>query len=153
MHAQDLDDLIAGEMVAKKCRSGIHLYGATAGHLQHLQDVLCQSHIGVDDESYKQGIRAGWRGCLSMLNLAGFLIGFFVIFGCLFLIGITRGKWVSQKVWVFLWLTVSVLFVVFLCASFVLETVLLSFALGGSLGFVIAVTIHTTGHAINEIRK
>jgi hypothetical protein len=91
--------------------------------------------------------------CLSMLNLADFLIGFFVVFGCLFLVGITRGKWVSQKTWVFLWLAVSLLFAVFLCVSFLLETVFLGFALGGSLGFVIAVTIHTTGHAINEIRK
>jgi hypothetical protein len=88
-----------------------------------------------------------------MLNLADFLIGFFVVLGCLFLVGITRGKWVSQKTWVFLWLTVSLLFAVFLCVSFVLETVLLSFALGGSVGFVIAVAVHTTGHAIKEIRK
>jgi uncharacterized membrane protein YoaK (UPF0700 family) len=87
-----------------------------------------------------------------MLNLAGFLIGFFVILGCLFLVGITRGKWVSQKTWVFLWLVVSVAFAVFLCISFILETSL-SFALGGSLGFVIAVAIHTTGHAIREIGK
>jgi CHASE2 domain-containing sensor protein len=104
-------------------------------------------------ESHKQGIRARGRDSLSMLNLANFVIGFFVVFGCLFLIGITRGKWVSQKVWVFLWLTVSLLFAVFLCVAFVLETVFVSFALGGSLGFVIAVTVHTTGHAINEIRK
>jgi hypothetical protein len=102
--------------------------------------------------SHKQGIIARAHDCLSMLNLADFLIGFFVVFGCLFLVGITRGKWVSQKVWVFLWLTVSLLFAVFLCVAFVLETVL-SFALGGSLGFVIAVAVHTTGHAINEIGK
>jgi hypothetical protein len=88
-----------------------------------------------------------------MLNLADFLVGFFVIFGCLFLVGITRGKWVSQKLWVFLWLTVSLVFAAFLCLSFVLGTVFLSFALGGSLGFVIAVAVHTTAHAMNEIRK
>jgi hypothetical protein len=87
-----------------------------------------------------------------MLNLTDFLFGFLLVFGCLFLIGITRGKWVSQKVWVFLWLAVSLLFAAFLCISFVLETAL-SFALGGSSGFVIAVAFHTTGHAINEIRK
>jgi len=88
-----------------------------------------------------------------MLNLADFLIGLIVVFGCLFLVGITRGKWVSQKTWVFLWLTVSLIFAVFLCVAFVLETIFLSFALGGSLGFVIAVTVHTTEHAIKEIRK
>jgi hypothetical protein len=88
-----------------------------------------------------------------MLNVADFIAGFLVVFGCLFLIGITRGKWVSQKVWVFLWLTVSFLFAVFLCVAFVLGEVFLSFALGGSLGFVIAVAVHTTGHAIIEIRK
>jgi len=30
--------------------------------------------------------------CLSLLNLADFLIGFIVVFGCLFLVGMTRGK-------------------------------------------------------------
>jgi CHASE2 domain-containing sensor protein len=104
-------------------------------------------------ELHQQGIRARALDCLSMMNLADFLIGFFVVFGCLFLVGITRGKWVSQKVWVFLWLTVSLLFAVFLCVSFVLETVFVSFALGGSLGFVIAVTAHTSEHAIKETRK
>jgi len=88
-----------------------------------------------------------------MLNVADFLIGFCVVFGCLFLVGITRGKWVSQKTWVFLWSTVSFLFAIFICVSFVLETVFLSFALGGSLGFVIAVAIHTVQHAIKEVRK
>jgi hypothetical protein len=85
-----------------------------------------------------------------MLNLTDFLVGFSVVFGCLFLVGITRGKWVSQKTWVLLWLAVSLLFAAFLCASFILETVFLSFALGGSLGFVIAVAVHTAGHAINK---
>jgi hypothetical protein len=88
-----------------------------------------------------------------MLDLIDFLIGFCVVFGCLFLVGITRGKWVSQKTWVFLWSTASLLFAVFICVSFVLETVFLSFALGGSLGFVIAVAVHTIQHAIIEIRK
>jgi hypothetical protein len=88
-----------------------------------------------------------------MLDLVDFLLGFFVVFGCLFLVGITRGKWVSQKTWVFLWLTVSLVFAIFICVSFVVEAVLLSFALGGSLGFVIAVAVHTIQHAINEIRK
>jgi len=88
-----------------------------------------------------------------MLDLVDFLIGFFVVFGCLFLVGITRGKWVSQKTWVFLWTAVSLLFAVFLCVSFVLETSLVSFALGGSLGFVVAVAIHTIQHAIREIKK
>lgn len=109
--------------------------------------------IGVYHESHEQGIRARAGDCLSMLNIADFLIGFIVVLGCLFLVGITRGKWVSQKTWVFLWLAVSVVFAVFLCVSFVLETIFVGFALGGSLGFVIAVAVHTTQHAIKEIKK
>ena len=112
----------------------------------------CQSQIGIHYDEHKQDIRVRAYDFLSMLNLADFLIGFLVAFGCLFLVGITRGKLVAQKVWVFLWLTVSLLFDVFLCVSFVVETGL-SFALGGSLGFAIAVTIHTIGHAIKEIKK
>ena len=87
-----------------------------------------------------------------MLNLVDFLVGFIVIFGYLFLVGITRGKWVSQKVWVFLWSAVSLIFAVFLCVSFILD-MFTSFALGGSLGFVIAIAVHTVQHAINETRK
>jgi len=88
-----------------------------------------------------------------MLALFDFLVGFFVILGCLFLVGITRGRWVSQKVWVFLWSTVSLLFAVFLGVSFFLDSVFLSYALGGSLGFVIAVAVHTIQHAIEETRN
>ena len=88
-----------------------------------------------------------------MLALVDFLVGFFVVLGCLFLVGITRGRWVSQKVWVFLWSTVSLLFAVFLCASFFLDEAFLSYALGGSLGFVIAVAVHTIQHAIEETRR
>jgi len=88
-----------------------------------------------------------------MLNLFEFLVGFFFVLGCLLLVGITRGRWVSQKVWVFLWSTVSLLFAVFLSASFFLDETLLSSALGGSLGFVVAVAIHTIEHAIEETKK
>jgi hypothetical protein len=82
-----------------------------------------------------------------MLQIINFSIGFVVVLGCLFLVGITRGRRVSQKTWVILWLIVSLLFASFLVACFILdEAVFLSYALGGSLGYVIAVTIHTTEH-------
>jgi uncharacterized membrane protein len=48
---------------------------------------------------------------------------------------------------------VSLLFALFLVISFFLETILASFALGGSLGYVTAVTIHTIDHARDETKN
>lgn len=142
----------AGYDCKNHCCGRIHAEGATLGHLRHLQNMSLQKQIGIH-QSDQQDIRTCVSDRLRMLDLVDFLIGFCVLFGCLSLVGITRGKWVSQKMWVFLWSTVSLLFAIFICVSFVLETVFLSFALGGSLGFVIAVAAHTIQHAINEIRK
>jgi uncharacterized membrane protein YqgA involved in biofilm formation len=83
-----------------------------------------------------------------------FLIGLLVILGTLFIVGITRGNRISQKTWVILWSVVSVAFVCFLVASaFIDNENMLNFALGGSVGYVIAVTIHTIHHAIEEVGK
>jgi hypothetical protein len=82
-----------------------------------------------------------------MLQIVEFLVGFIVVLGCLFLVGITRGRWVSQRTWVILWSIVSLVLALFLVVSFVLEdAVFLSYTLGGSLGCVIAVTIHAIQH-------
>ncbi len=89
-----------------------------------------------------------------MLNIVNFLIGFVVVLGCLFLIGITRGRRISQKTWVFLWTIVSLLFAIFLITSAIIgDETLLSYSLGGSIGYVTAVSIHTIEHAIKETKK
>lgn len=89
-----------------------------------------------------------------MLLIINFLIGFVVILGCLFLIGVTRGRGISQKTWVILWSIVSSVFVLFLILSAVFDDqALLNYAFGGSLGYVTAVSIHTIDHAIEETRK
>jgi len=89
-----------------------------------------------------------------MLMIVHFLVGFAAILGTLFLIGITRGNRISQKTWVILWTLVSVGFVLFLVISVSLyDEALLNYALGGSVGYVAAVSIHTLDHAIEEIRK
>lgn len=85
-----------------------------------------------------------------MLQIVNFSIGFIVVLGGLFLVGITRERWVSQKTWVALWAIVSSLFALFLAISFILEAAFLSYALGGSLGYIIAVTIHIIHHALEE---
>jgi uncharacterized protein YebE (UPF0316 family) len=82
-----------------------------------------------------------------MLQIVNFSIEFLAVFGCLFLVGITRGRRVSQKTWSILWSIISLLLALFVVMSFILEeAVLLSYALGGSVGYIIAVTIHTTQH-------
>jgi formate hydrogenlyase subunit 3/multisubunit Na+/H+ antiporter MnhD subunit len=89
-----------------------------------------------------------------MLMIAQFFAGFAAILGSLFLIGITRGNRVSQKTWVILWTMGSIGLVLFLVISVVLyDETLLNYALGGSVGYVTAVSIHTLDHAIEEIRK
>jgi hypothetical protein len=89
-----------------------------------------------------------------MLLIINFLIGFAVILGSLSIVGITRGNKVSQKTWVILWSIVSFSFALFLIISAVLENeIILNYALGGSVGYVTAVSIHTIDHAVNEFRK
>jgi len=89
-----------------------------------------------------------------MLLITNFLIGFAVILGSLSIVGITRGNKVSQKTWVILWSIVSFSFALFLIISAVLENeIILNYALGGSVGYVTAVSIHTIDHAVNECRK
>ena len=89
-----------------------------------------------------------------MLLIINFLIGFTVILGSLFLIGITRGNKISQKTWVTLWLLISSSFALFLIVSAVLENeIILNYALGGSVGYVIAVSLHTLDHTLKELRK
>jgi hypothetical protein len=89
-----------------------------------------------------------------MLLITNFLIGFAVILGSLSIVGITRGNKVSQKTWVILWSIVSFSFALFLIISAVLENeIILNYALGGSVGYVTAVSIHTIDHAVNEFRK
>ena len=89
-----------------------------------------------------------------MLLITNFLIGFAVIFGILFLVGITRGNKISQKTWVLIWSIISSVFALFLVFSAILENeVILNYALGGSVGYVTAVSIHTLDHALKEVRK
>ncbi len=89
-----------------------------------------------------------------MLLIINFLVGFVVILGCLFLIGITRGRGISQKTWVFLWSIVSLIFAIFLIISVIIGgDMLINYSLGGSIGYVTAVSIHTIDHAIEETRK
>jgi hypothetical protein len=82
-----------------------------------------------------------------MLQIVNFSIGFLVVLACLFLVGITRGRRVSPKTWSILWSIISSVLALFVLLSFILEeTGLSSYALGGSLGYIVAVTIHTIQH-------
>jgi len=89
-----------------------------------------------------------------MVLIVDFLIGFLVILGCLFVIGITRGNRVSPKTWAMLWSEISFAFALFLIgAAFFENEDILNFALGGSVGYVTAVSIHTIDHAVKEVRR
>jgi TctA family transporter len=89
-----------------------------------------------------------------MLVIANVLIGFAVILGSLFIVGITRGNKVTQKTWVILWSIISFSFTLFLIVAAILENeIILNYALGGSVGYVTAVSIHTLDHALKEFRK
>jgi hypothetical protein len=86
--------------------------------------------------------------------ITNFLVGFAVIFGSLFIIGITRRNKVSQKIWIILWSIISLSFTLFLIFSAILENeIILNYALGGSVGYVTAVSIHTVDHAVREFKK
>jgi hypothetical protein len=89
-----------------------------------------------------------------MLLITNFLLGFVFILGSLFVVGITRENKVSQKTWVILWSVISFSFALFLVVSAILgDEIILNYALGGSVGYVIAVSIHTLDHTLKEFRK
>jgi len=82
-----------------------------------------------------------------------FLIGFALSFGLLLLLGITRARRLSQRIWVILWTLYSLGLAVFIVIAFLgRHLVLDGWALGAALGYVVAVGWHTFDHALEEIR-
>lgn len=83
-----------------------------------------------------------------------FLLSFGVILGLLATIGITRNQFVSQKTWIILWTIISFSFAAVILTAFLLnEATLVEIALGGSFGFVLAISIHVLHHTLEEIQK
>ncbi len=88
------------------------------------------------------------------MNLLWFLIGLAVILGVLAAVGITRNRLTSQKSWVILWTIISFIFAAFVLVAFLVDVPdVISAALGGSFGFIVAITIHVLDHSIEEIKK
>ena len=88
------------------------------------------------------------------MPLIWFLVGFGMILGILTFIGITRNQFTSQKTWVFIWTIISFLFAAFILISYILDdAILIEITLGGSLGFVLAISIHVLHHTLEEIRN
>ncbi len=88
------------------------------------------------------------------MNLIWFFIGLAVILGMLMLVGITRNRLTSQKAWVIIWTIISFSFATFVLIAFLIDVPdVISSALGGSFGFIVAITIHVLDHSIEEIRK
>ena len=86
--------------------------------------------------------------------MAQFLTGFALSFGLLLLLGITRARRLSQKMWVVLWTLHSLALAVFIVISFLGRHLGLDgWALGAALGYVVAVGWHTFHHALEEIRE
>jgi hypothetical protein len=85
---------------------------------------------------------------------AQFLTGFALSFGLLLLLGITRARRLSQKIWVALWTLYSLGLAVFIVIAFLGRHLGLGgWALGAALGYVVAVGWHTFHHALEEIRE
>jgi hypothetical protein len=83
-----------------------------------------------------------------------FIIGLIVILGVLATIGITRNQFMSQKTWVIIWTIISFSFAAIILVAFILaDPGLIEFALGGSFGFVVAISIHVLHHTLEEIQK
>ncbi len=88
------------------------------------------------------------------MNLIWFMIGVAVILGVLAAVGITRNRLTSQKSWVILWTIISFIFAAFVLIAFPVDVPdVTAAALGGSLGFVLAISIHVLHHTLEEIQK
>ncbi|OLS12114.1 MAG: hypothetical protein RBG13Loki_4272 [Promethearchaeota archaeon CR_4] len=83
-----------------------------------------------------------------------FIVGLAVILGLLATIGITRNQFMSQKMWVILWTLISFSFAIFILVAFLTsDDALIEITLGGSFGFVVAISIHVLHHTLEEIQK
>ncbi len=88
------------------------------------------------------------------MSIIWFIVGCGVVLGLLAAIGITRNQFMSQKSWVIAWTFISFSFAGFIVIAFVLaDAALVDCALGGSLGFVVAISIHVLHHTLEEIKK
>jgi len=84
--------------------------------------------------------------------MAQCLTGFALSFGLLLFLGITRARWLSQKMWGILWTLYSLGLAVFIViASLGGHLALVGWALGAALGYVVAVGWHTFHHALEEM--
>ena len=61
-------------------------------------------------------------------------------------IGVTRGRGISQKRWALVWVVFSLVLVVLIVAAFAFQPNLTVFSLGGAVGYIIAVAVHTLKH-------
>nr|MDO8085219.1 hypothetical protein [Candidatus Sigynarchaeum springense] len=60
----------------------------------------------------------------------------------------------SQKSWVIVWTIISLSFATFIMIAFATaDATLVDIALGGSFGFVVAISIHVLHHTFEEIKK
>ncbi len=88
------------------------------------------------------------------MNFIWFIIGIAVILGVLMAVGITRNRLTSQKAWVIIWTIISFIFAAFVLIAFLIDVSdVTAVALGGSLGFVLAISIHVLHHTLEEIEK
>jgi hypothetical protein len=83
----------------------------------------------------------------SMWQIISFAIGSATVLLALCALGITRGRGISQKRWAMVWFLFSVTLAVFIVAAFAFQPNLTVFSLGGAVGYIIAVAIHTMQHA------
>jgi len=83
-----------------------------------------------------------------------FIVGALAMLGLLFLLGITRGRFVKQKPWVVIWFSLSVILAGFILIShFFLTTRYSHLAAGFAVGYVIGIAVHTFDHFREELRK
>jgi hypothetical protein len=76
-----------------------------------------------------------------------FVVSSATVLLALYALGITRERGISQRSWVILWFVFSLALAVFIVASFALRPDLIVFSLGGAVGYIIAVAVHTLKHA------
>ncbi len=88
------------------------------------------------------------------MSIVWFIVGCGLVLGVLAVVGITRNRFMSQKSWVIAWTLISFSFAGFIVVAFVLaDATLVDIALGGSFGFVVAISIHVLHHTLEELKN
>ena len=82
-----------------------------------------------------------------------FVAGILIMFSVLATAGFTRGRWLTQRVWVISWFSISATLALAIVLDFAYRKGTSELLYGLAAGYVLGVTVHTLHHAVQELTR